>query len=168
MSGRTYVRLVGIDPGRTGALALFDGGDPVDVVDMPLGVHGVDGLAVWRQLLEWKADEVVMEVTHAMPRNGSKAAYSQGDSNGALRTAVTIAGRPLTWVRSVDWQRQVGLVGGGFTDVERKRRARMRAIELMPTMEDWLGRAKDHNRAEALLIARYGARTSIMSAVANG
>jgi crossover junction endodeoxyribonuclease RuvC len=162
------MRIVGIDPGKTGAIALFVEGYPTTVMDMPLGVHGVDGTAVFRQLKLWEADEAFIELTHAMPKNGSKAAYSQGDSNGALRTAVGIAQLPLTWVRPQEWQRAAGLTGGGFTDIERKRQARMRAIELMPGMSDWLNRAKDHNRAEALLIGRYGVATSIMAVLANG
>jgi hypothetical protein len=159
------MRIVGIDPGKTGALALFVEGFPTSVMDMPLGVHGVDGAVVFRQLKLWDADEVYIERTHAMPRNGSKAAYSQGDSNGALRTAVHIAGIPLIWVPPLDWQRSAGLGISGLTDIERKRRSRMRAIELCPGMADWLNRAKDHNRAEALLIGRFGVKTSITTAV---
>jgi hypothetical protein len=102
-----------------------------------------------------------------MPKNGSKAAYSQGDSNGALRTAVHIMGVPLTWVPAIKWQGHAGLGISGLTDIERKRRSRMRAIELFPSMADWLNRAKDHNRAEALHIGRFGCATSIVAAVMN-
>ena len=166
------MNLLGVDPGKTGALARFADGAPDIVVDMPLGVHGVDGLGVWHLLLDWQIDEAFIESTHAMPTNGSKAAFSQGDSNGALRTAIGIAGIPLTWVPPRAWQTHAGLFamtsGVKMTMTERKRRARMRAIELMPTMVDYLDRAKDHNRAEALLIGRFGCATSIMSAVADG
>jgi hypothetical protein len=162
------VNVCGIDPGRTGAIALFTSGRAFDVVDLPIGFHGVDGLALYEQLRDWKADEVFVELTHAMPKNGTKASYSQGDSNGAIRTAVQIAGMPLTWVRSVDWQRHSGLLGSGYTDMERKHRSRMRALELFPGFKHHLKRVKDHNRAEAMLIARYGVATSIMSAVRDG
>lgn len=157
----------GIDPGVTGAISLFVDGKAFKVTDLPLGFHGVDGLALHEQLREWAVDEAFVEVTHAMPKNGSKASYSQGDSNGAIRTAVQIAGIPLTWVRSVDWQRHAGLLGSGYTDIERKRRSRTRAIELFPGLIGMLGRSKDHNRAEALMIGRFGVATSIMSAVAD-
>jgi hypothetical protein len=162
------VNLLGVDPGRTGALARFANGVPELVVDMPLGVHGVDGLGVWHLLLDWQIDEAFIESSHAMPANGSKAAYSQGDSNGALRTAIAIAGIPLTWVRPAQWQAHANLSGWTGTATERKHRSRMRAQELMPTMVDYLDRAKDHNRAEALLIGRYGCATSILQAVVDG
>jgi hypothetical protein len=162
------VNVLGIDPGVTGALALFSQGSPQAVVDIPRGVHGVDGVGVWHLLMDWQVDEAFMESTHAMPVNGSKAAYSLGDSNGALRTAIGIMGVPLTWVRPAQWQAWSGLSGFTGTATERKRRSRMRAQEVCPTMIDYLDRAKDHNRAEALLIGRYGCATSIMSAVADG
>jgi hypothetical protein len=160
------MRLVGIDPGKTGAISLFVDGFPTSVVDMPLGVLGIDGAEVFRILRLWEADEAFVEVTHAMPKNGSKAAFSQGDSNGALRTAVGIARIPMTWALPRAWQSHAGLTTSvRMTDIERKRRSRMRAIELFPGMADELARVKDHNRADALLIGRFGVATSIMSAV---
>lgn len=163
------MNIVGIDPGLTGALALFKDNQPWDVVDMPRGVVGIDGKGVYDLLYRWDAHEVYMESTHAMPKNGSKAAYSQGDSNGSIRTAVHIAAIPLVWVRSVEWQKHAGLTRvAPMTDIERKRRSRMRAIELFPAMNFKLTRAKDHNRAEALMIARYGCATSITGMVLSG
>jgi len=135
---------------------------------VPLGVHGVDGKRVAEMLDHWQADEVYIEQMHAMPSNGSQAAFSQGDSNGALRTAVQVAGMPLIWVRPAQWQTHAQLTGFKGTAIERKRRSRMRAIELFPNMAEYLNRQKDHNRAEALLIGRYGVATSITSAVLSG
>jgi hypothetical protein len=164
------MRIVGIDPGKTGAIALFVDGEPAAVIDMPLGVHGVDGAAVFRQLKLWEANEAYVEHTHAMPTNGSQAAFSQGDSNGAIRTAVHIASIPLIWAPAIQWQRSAGLPTvstAQMSTTERKRRSRMRAIELFPGMAEYLGRAKDHNRAEALLIGRFGVKTSITAALVN-
>lgn len=159
------MKIVGIDPGKTGALALFVEGHPTAVIDMPVAIDSIDGARVYSVLNLWEANEVYIERTHAMPKNGSKAAFSQGDSNGALRTACHIAKIPLIWVPAMTWQRAAGLGVSGLTDVERKRRSRMRAMELFPGMCDWLNRAKDHNRAEALLIGRHGVQTSITAAV---
>jgi hypothetical protein len=161
------VRFCGIDPGVTGALAFLNDGVP-SVVDMPRDMDGVNGHEVYALLRVWEPDEVYVERTHAMPVNGSKAGYSLGDSNGSIRAAVHIAHVPLIWVTPRSWQQSFGLFGGAFNDAERKTRSRHRAIELYPTLADQLGRIKDHNRAEALLIATYGARTSITQAVISG
>lgn len=162
------MKFVGIDTGVTGAIALLDSdADPI-VIDMPRTVDGVDGQLLYHQLKAWAPAEVYVERTHAMPKNGSMAAFSLGDSRGAVRTAVTAARVPLIWVSPRDWQQAHGLYGGGYSDKARKDRSRWKAQELFPTLADSLGRAKDHNRAEALLIAEYGRRTSITAAVVNG
>jgi len=160
------MKIVGIDPGVTGALALIDG-DDVRVYDMPRDTDGIAGTTVYRLLSKWDPAEVYIERTHAMPMNGSKATYSLGDTNGSLRTAVHILRIPLIWVPSLKWQNEFSLRKPGLTDAERKNRSRWRAQELFPTLADQLGRIKDHNRAEALLIAEYGRRTSITKAVTN-
>ena len=161
------MRFIGIDPGVTGAIALLTPGDTY-VYDMPRNMDGVAGDTLYRLLVEWQPDEVYVERTHAMPINGSKATYSLGDTNGCIRTAVHILRIPLIWVPPKQWQAQFSLTTVGITDKERKNRSRWRAIELFPTLADQLGRMKDHNRAEALLIAEYGRRTSITKAVVNG
>jgi hypothetical protein len=159
--------IVGIDPGVTGAIALIHHGE-ASVYDMPRGADGIDGALLYRLLMQWQPDEVNVERTHAMPKNGSKAAYSQGDSNGAIRTAVHLAKVPLVWILPRQWQSYFGLFGGGFSETERKNRSRWRAQELFPTVADQLNRVKDHNRAEALLICEYGRHTSITKAVLDG
>jgi crossover junction endodeoxyribonuclease RuvC len=161
------MKIVGIDPGVTGAIAYLDD-DDVRVYDMPRDMDGIAGATVYRLLAKWEPDEVYIERTHAMPINGSKATYSLGDSNGSLRTAAHILRTPLIWVPSRQWQSQFSLYGGGWTDKERKNRSRWRAQELFPTLADQLMKIKDHNRAEALLIAEYGRRTSITKAVTSG
>jgi len=160
------MKIVGIDPGVTGALALIDG-DDVRVYDMPRDTDGIAGVTVYRLISKWDPAEVYIERTHAMPMNGSKATYSLGDTNGSLRTAVHILRIPLIWVPSLKWQNEFSLRKPGLTDAERKNRSRWRAQELFPTLADQLMRIKHHNRAEALLIAEYGRRTSITKAVTN-
>jgi len=61
---------------------------------------------------------------------------------------LTVLGIPFTFVSPSVWKRAMGLNG---TD---KEFARTRAKHFFPTAE--LHRVKDHNRAEALLIAAYG------------
>ena len=164
------MRLVGIDPGVTGALAFIDTLDAVHtyVEDMPRDADGVDGGLVYRLLEMYEPAEVYLEKTQAIPGKGTRAAFMQGDTNGSLRTAVHVLRVPLIWVQPAQWQRQFSLYGGGFTDRERKDRSRARAQELFPRLADRLGLVKHHNRAEALLIAEYGRRTSITQAVVGG
>lgn len=157
--------IAGIDPGLTGAIAFL--GTDATVYDMPRNMDGIDGAEVYHLLTIWQPAEVYVEHTHTMDK-GARANFVQGDTRGSIRTAVHISRIPLIWVPPRKWQTEFGLFGGGFTEAERKLRSRQRAIELYPAMADQLGRVKDHNRAEALLVATFGARTSITQAVLNG
>jgi crossover junction endodeoxyribonuclease RuvC len=160
------VRFVGIDPGLGGAIAFIDH-DYANVYDMPRGPDGIDANAVFELLQSLVPTEVYLERTHAMPLNGSKAAFSQGDSNGVLRAVVHLLHVPLIWVNPKQWQAHVRLAGP-YSATERKMYHRDRAKELFPALRPLLNRVKDHDRADALLIARYGADTSITAAVLSG
>jgi len=145
----------GIDPGVDGAAAMIDTYDgEVDVVDLPSGPHGIDPVALQELLTDtWGVHSVWLEDNRANGRNGSLANFSMGRSEGLIVAAVLCAGIPLHRVRPVEWQRAVGLSNVKAT--ERKEASRMRARELFPSRLDDLKRKKDHNRAEALLIATY-------------
>lgn len=150
--------IIGIDPGITGALAALDAESLalVDVVDMPTLLEGkkrrVNGSQLGRILRQWKSDPIQMvylEQVHSMPGQGVASMFSMGRSFGSAETAVTLLGLPLTYVSPVKWKRRARLIG------KDKDVARTRAIELYPNAP--LSRKKDHNRADAMLIARYGA-----------
>lgn len=152
------MRVVGIDPGLTGALALLaDDGRLADVRDIPVAGGWINGHLLKQIVTTWHPDHVYVELIHAMPKNGSKAAFSQGDSWGAIRTAVQCAGVPLTTVSPISWKARFGLNLRGLKDAERKERSRRRALDLFPG-SDYFDRKKDHNRAEAAMIGLYGWR----------
>lgn len=72
---------------------------------------------------------------------------SLGDSRGAVRGVVAARGYSVRWVTPRTWK-------GYFALPADKELARAKAIQLYP--EASLERKKDHNRAEACLISRYG------------
>lgn len=149
------MRVLGIDPGLTGALALLnDEGQLVEVQDLPVMSGQIDGYQLKGMIAALAPDHAVVELLHAMPSNGSRAAFSQGDSWGAIRTAIQCARIPHTTVTPSKWKQRLGLTRGA-TDKERKEISRRRAIELYPGF-GFFDRKKDHNRAEAALIATYG------------
>lgn len=150
------MRVVGIDPGITGAVAFLDNGLCTHVQDIPTLLSEVDGMALWAGLrLAHEMDPIDMvflEETHAMPKTGSVANYSQGFSKGAIITALRCASIPFTRVQPSAWKTKLGLRG------KDKDAGRRLALELWPGQADRLNRVKDHNRAEAMLIAYYGAK----------
>ena len=161
-------RLLGIDPGLTGAIAAMDhNGTLDDVMDMPTLLIGKGGGSVKRQVdaaslatyLQWATrDEtpgdvlVVIEKVAAMPRQGSSSTFSLGDTAGCIRGVVAALRLPICYVTPAQWKKHFGL----GTD---KEEARARATLMYPGAD--LTRKKDHNRAEAILLARYGLETML-------
>lgn len=156
--------ILGIDPGLTGAIAAIDTlGDYVGVRDLPIvrdgrcaWIHGPDLLEIVRELRG--ADRVLaafVERSQAMPRSfsgGNVGAWSQGATFASTVATLQILGVPLELVQPAAWKRKLGLIGDGERDL--KADAIDRARLMFPDAP--LERKKDHGRAEALLIARFG------------
>ena len=71
----------------------------------------------------------------------------------AVQAVADIARLPVRTVQPQTWKR--------FYDIREDKNgsvARQKAADLFPVAAHKLGRVKDHNRAESLLIANYGAR----------
>ena len=155
------MRVVGIDPGVTGAIALVQDGHPPEVWDLEVTSIGstkqispqglVDMLAAWGDI-----DAVVMEDNRSNGSNGALANFSMGLSMGIITGVCAAMNRPFHRVKPREWQTEHGL--GGVKRVDRKNAHRQRARELWPPLDTALSLVKFHNRADALLIAEYGRR----------
>jgi crossover junction endodeoxyribonuclease RuvC len=145
--------VIGIDPGVTGALATHQDGRLIEVFDMPVLGGRVDGAALRDLLSGYEDDEdvtVYLEDVHAMPKNGSIASFSLGLNTGIIIGVTQTLSHPLVRVRPLAWKRKMGVMN---TD---KNALRGMAREIYPSFADRFKRVKDHNRAEAVLISRYG------------
>lgn len=140
--------VIGIDPGMTGAIATFSGGKLVNIADMPTYDGRVDGLELGA-MLDIDAT-IYMENTHPMPKNGSISSYKLGLNTGIVIGVIQSMGQPLVRVSVAQWRNGVGLRGKG------KDASLGLARELYPELRNDLRLAKHHNRAEAVLIGRYG------------
>lgn len=141
-------RIVGIDPGLTGAVALIAEGHLRSVYDMPTLAGEIEPLALADILGQLKPDLVVLEDVHCNGRNGSKANWSLGFSKGVIQGVVSGLSHPLVKISPQEWKKMNGLSG---KDKEASRRL---AMELWPDYAQLFKRVKDDGRAEAALIAR--------------
>ncbi len=154
---------IGIDPGVSGAISAIGPLGGV-IADMPTTeIPGVGrtvrkicgrGLAdVLRSMVP--ADEacmVLLEDVHVMPssKSGSAANTSLLHSKGVIEGVLGVLRLNVTLVNSQRWKRLYGLDSD-------KSAALAMAKKLYPNLgAKHLTRAKDHNRAESLLIAHYG------------
>lgn len=140
------MRIVGIDPGLTGAIALIDDGQLLAVWDMPVLAKRVQTNPLAHHLRECRADVVVIEDLHAMPR-GAIASFSIGYSMGVAVATVQALSLPLVRMRANEWKKYQGLLG------KDKNASRLLATERWPGFCDSFRRVKDDGRAEAALIA---------------
>lgn len=175
---------VGIDPGLTGAVAIVSHMGLLGVFDLPtMKIPGVgptamvqnkiDGRALCKLLLsKVPADESARVVTEAVGTMGgaNNAVQTQGSllrSLGAIETVIECLNWQHQYVPSQTWKRKYGLVGPdkstGLSQSARTTAIKKMALEcarkLYPGCAD-IARAKDHNRAEAILLAHWLLRTA--------
>ena len=150
------MRIVGIDPGKTGAIAVVNE-RICAVVDTPVfgtrsrpGDLNPDGMISVLRSME--PHHVYIETQQAMPKQGVSSTFCTGYGYGLWVGIITTLGLPWTAVRPAAWKR-VMLAGLDKTD---KSVSRIAAARLFPQVAADLSRVSDHGRAEALLIAAYG------------
>lgn len=154
--------VIGIDPGATGALALLytDTGDLV-LFDMPVveitrgkrDVRQVDaGMlgALLRENLPASA-HAYLEKVGAMPGQGVSSMFAFGRAVGVVEGVLSGLRIPVSIVPPQTWMKGCSVVGG-------KDGSRARAMQLFPAYASLFSRKKDDGRADAALIAYYGAQ----------
>lgn len=169
--------VVSFDPGLTGAGAVLDHNGLRAVFDIPtMPIPGVgpkalvqrklDAHALCRILLEQcpAAEGKPKVVIEAVGTMGGKnnSVQTQGSllrTLGALEAVVECLGFPVDYAAPQTWKRFFGLIDSELSSTERKAKALEVARRLYPCCAD-IGRAKDHNRAESILIAHWQMRRS--------
>ena len=155
---------IGIDPGLKGALALIDHhGQLLDVKDMPVIPRSggfvknqIDSDHLLAQLSHWSNEAgglhetvVVIENMRSMPMQGRSSIFSMGLSAGLIEGVVVSRRIPHHLVDPAHWKKHFKLTG------KEKTMSVTLAKRLYPGTE-YFNRKKDHDRAEAVLLARYG------------
>lgn len=141
--------LVGIDPGITGGIAFLYADGTVAAYDIPNAGGEVDVDQVVKLLRTYVPERAIVERAQAMPKQGVSSTFKFGQAYGALRAAVVACGIPHHLVTPQSWKKHFKLDSD-------KEKSRALAIRLWPGV-GLFERKKDHGRAEAALIARYGA-----------
>lgn len=159
-------RILGIDPGLTGALAAFcpiSGAlvvSDVPTLRLPKGKTTkayVDLMALARAidcLIAGEPPPVVwLERVGSMPGQGIASAFDFGRTTGILMGACAAHFLRIEQVTPQVWKKALRVPAS-------KDGARARASQIFPRYAHEWARAKDDGRAEAALIAYYGAHKS--------
>ena len=152
--------IVGIDPGLTGAIAFLDTEtNKIHVEDVPTIVNvvnrkkkqSVDMHSLQRIMAIEPHPVTYIEQVSAMPNQGITSMFNFGQVYGMLQQAVVSNKHVLYRVTPQKWKKLLGVKAD-------KKSARLKASELMPNAVDYWPLAKHDGRAEAALIALYGAQ----------
>jgi hypothetical protein len=146
------MRLLAIDPGNTGALAVLDEtGALLEVIDMPTLADGPKGRSavnpglVADAIYRLSATRAVVEAVGVMPREGAVGAFAFGRGFGVILGALAAAGVAVEMVAPQVWKRALGLSGD-------KDASRSLAIRQWPSQAGLFARKRDDGRADACLI----------------
>ena len=161
---------VGIDPGKSGAVAIILPNGGISLHDTPtLQVKPGSGKRQYSEsqmaLIILMAREggrltVCIEKQQSMPGQGVASTFSTGYGFGLWIGILAALGISYTVVRPQTWKREMlrDMAGDTMSTGAGKAAARLRAMQLFPGASDQLTRVKDHGRADSLLIAEFHRR----------
>lgn len=155
--------IIGIDPGLSGAMAVFDPeGGLLDVQDLPVlearrasgkVKRSLDAYEMARRVdaLASQSGLVVIEQVGVRPGEGGVGAFSFGEGFGLLKGICIANFLRVETVTPQVWKCAMGVKGD-------KDESRARASVLLPRSAGFWPLKKHDGRAEAALIALYGTR----------
>lgn len=148
------MRLLAIDPGLTGAMALYDD-ELLSLIlrDIPVAKKGGRTEVLDAQLAGmiqgFCPDVAVLELVHSLPKQGVASTFKFGVNFGVLKGVLAGLSIPVHFITPQEWRRIARVPGRGGD----KGASRIRAAQLFPAEAASFARVKDHGRADAALIA---------------
>ena len=146
--------IMGIDPGVSGAISFYFPEHPhmVSAIDVPVVAGKIDSVSLAVRIAQMNPDLAIIECVGPMPKQGVSSTFNFGVSFGAVLGVVAAMKIPSRLVTPSKWKKHFALSAD-------KEASRALALRLWPGRSELFARKKDHGRAEAALLARYGAET---------
>tara|TARA_A100000164_G_scaffold59081_2_gene47631 strand:+ start:208 stop:708 length:501 start_codon:yes stop_codon:yes gene_type:complete len=153
------MRIIGIDPGLSGGIAILDDLKIFDMYDMPIMSEGKKNknqlnsaqLAniIKKNIISKENTFLIVEQVSAMPGQGVTSMFNFGQTFGSIKGICAALNLPIFFVRPAKWKKHFDLINSS------KDASRTKVIEMYPSISPRLSRKKDVNKADAILIARY-------------
>ncbi len=156
------MKIIGIDPGLSGAIAVLENNKVKNIFDMPVMAEGkknkrqLNSAQLVKLLKENINDDetvVVVEQVNAMPGQGVTSMFNFGQTFGAIKGVCAALTLPIFFVRPAKWKKHFELINSS------KDASRTKAIEMYPNLSEQLSKKKDVNKSDAILIARFYSET---------
>jgi crossover junction endodeoxyribonuclease RuvC len=159
------MKIIGIDPGLSGAIAILEDKKVLKIFDIPVMSEGKKNKrqlnsALLVNLLKENINNseevaVVVEQVNAMPGQGVTSMFNFGQTFGAIKGVCAALELPIYFVRPSKWKKHFELINSS------KDSSRTKAIEMYPKLSNQLTKKKDVNKSDAILIARYFSETRL-------
>ena len=157
--------VIGIDPGLQGAIALYEPLiEKLETFEMPILKAGtnskrvIDELELSRMVKSWcekhTIKKVLIERVHAMPKQGVTSVFTFGMGYGIVIGILAANTLPIEYVTPQSWKKELRVPA-------LKDGSRARASQLFPAYSAQWNKSKWDGRAEAAMIAYYGAKNLI-------
>ena len=159
------MKIIGIDPGLSGAIAILENKKVLKIFDMPVMSEGKKNkrqlnsaqlVNIVRENINNNEEiAVVVEQVNAMPGQGVTSMFNFGQTFGALKGICAALELPIFFVRPSKWKKHFELINSS------KDASRTKAIEMYPNLSNQLAKKKDVNKSDAILIARFFSDTRV-------
>ena len=140
------MRIVGIDPGLSGAIAILEDKKVLNVYDMPVMAEGkknkrqINSAQLVNLLRENNENDeelvVIVEQVNAMPGQGVTSMFNFGQTFGAIKGVCAALNLPIFFVRPSKWKKHFELINSS------KDSSRTKVIEMYPTLSSQLLKKK--------------------------
>ena len=159
------MKIIGIDPGLSGAIAVLDNNKVLKIYDMPVMAEGKKNKRqlnsaqlvniIKENIKNYEEINVVVEQVNAMPGQGVTSMFNFGQTFGAIKGVCAALNLPIFFIRPSKWKKYFELINSS------KDSSRTKAIEMYPSIADQLSKKKDVNKSDAILIARFFSDTRL-------
>ena len=159
------MKIIGIDPGLSGAVAVMQDKKVINIYDMPVMAEGKKNKRqlnssqlvniIKENIHEDEETIVVVEQVNAMPGQGVTSMFNFGQTFGAIKGVCAALKLPIFFVRPSKWKKYFELINSS------KDASRTKVIEMYPTLSGQLAKKRDVNKSDAILIAKFYCETKL-------
>ncbi len=159
------MKIIGIDPGLNGAIAILEDKKVLGIFDMPVMAEGKKNkrqlnsaqlVNILKENIQKNEEiNIVVEQVNAMPGQGVTSMFNFGQTFGAIKGVCAALGFPIHFVRPSKWKKHFELINSS------KDSSRTKVIEMYPSISHQLSKKKDVNKSDAILIARFYSDTRL-------
>ena len=140
------MKIIGIDPGLSGALAILENNKVLKIFDIPVMSEGKKNKRqlnsallvslLKENIIDSNEVSVVVEQVNAMPGQGVTSMFNFGQTFGAIKGICAALDLPIFFVRPSKWKKHFELINST------KDSSRTKAIEMYPKLSNQLSKKK--------------------------